>query len=131
MIRECLEGEEPVRGGNPFGELVAGLPPTERAASLCRLHAREPMRGWDGSPEAARAGLLALIAGEEERREAALAGHLEREEAEAIAAESFDATEWGERLRRYEQSNDRLLLRIVQALRRRQESADAERTGPL
>ena len=75
-------------------------------------------------PEAARSELLALIAQEEERLEVVLAGHLEREEAEAAAAQAIDETTYGERLRGYEALNDRLLLRIVEALRKRHQGAD-------
>ena len=66
-----------------FTDLMSELAPQERTVYLDRLNARESMAAMPASPEAARAELLALIAAEEERLEAALAGHLEREEAEA------------------------------------------------
>ena len=75
---------------NGFDDLINDLAPKERAVYLDRLNGRDPMAGMPEGPEAARAELLALIAGEEERLEAALAGHLEREEAEAAAEEAFD-----------------------------------------
>jgi hypothetical protein len=69
--------------------------------------------------------MLALIAQEEGRLEGLLADHLEREEAEAAAAEAFDASAWGERLRWYESSNDRPLLRIIEELRKRHPEPEA------
>ncbi len=107
-----------------FTDVYNELTPKDRTVYLDRLNAREPMRDLPASPEAARAELLALIAQEEERLEAALAGHLEREEAEAQAALAFDDSAWGERLRKYEVSNDKTLLRIIETLRRRQREAD-------
>ncbi len=108
-----------------FTDLIPELTAKERPVYLDRLNAREPMAHMPAGPAAARAELLALIAEEEGRLEAALAGHLEREEAEAAAEQAFDATAYGERLRRYEQSNDRLLVRILETLRKRQEAAGA------
>ena len=73
-------------------------------------------------PESGKAALLELIAEEEERLEELLAGHLER--TEPTVGESFDATDAGERLRRYQASCDRGLLRVLEALRKRQRDAD-------
>ncbi len=108
-----------------FTDLYNELTPRERTVYLDRLNARESMADMPASLEAARSELLALIAAEEERLEAALAGHLEREEAEAAAELAFDDSAWGERLRRYEVSNDKTLLRIIETLRKRQEKAGA------
>ena len=77
-------------------------------------------------PEGGKAALLELIAEEEERLEALLAGHLER--TEPPVGDSFDASEAGERLRRYQASCDRGLLRVLEALRKRHREAD--RAGP-
>ena len=73
-------------------------------------------------PESGKAALLELIAKEEERLEALLAEHLER--TEPTVGESFDATDAGERLRRYQASCDRGLLRVLEAIRKRQREAD-------
>jgi hypothetical protein len=111
--------------GKPHGfdDLLPELTPKERPVYFERLNAREPLGAMPEGPEAARAELLALIAQEEERLEGVLAAHLEREEAEAAAEQAFDATTYGERLRGYEASNDRLLVRIVEALRKRHQEA--------
>ncbi len=116
----AMDPEEP----EGFTDLYNELTLKERNAYLDRLNAREPMANLPARPEAARADLLALIAAEEERLEAVLAGHLEREEAEAAAELAFDDSAWGERLRRYEVSNDKTLLRIIETLRKRQREAD-------
>jgi hypothetical protein len=108
-----------------FTDVMIELTPTERRVCMDRLNARDPQgKMVPKSPEAARADLLALITAEEERLEAVLAGHLEREEAEWQAVLAFDDSTWGERLRRYEASNDRLLLRIIATLRKRHREAD-------
>ena len=78
-------------------------------------------------PESGKAALLELIAEEEERLEALLAEHLER--TEPIVGESFDATDAGERLRRYQAACDRGLLRVLETLRKRHRDADGGR-GP-
>ncbi len=103
---------------------MSELASQERTVYLDRLNARESMVAMPASPEAARAELLALIAAEEERLEAALAGHLEREEALAAVEQAFDDSAWGERLRKYEVSCDKTLLRIIETLRKRQREAD-------
>src|SRR6185312_11188836 len=74
-----------------FEDLIPELTAEERRVYFERLEAREPLGAKPAGPEAGRSELLALIAEEEERLEAALAGHLEREEAEAAAAQAFDA----------------------------------------
>jgi hypothetical protein len=106
-------------GAPAFSDLIGELAPKERAVYLERLNARVPPFGHPEDPEAARAALLALVAAEEGRLEEILAGHLERAEAEARAEAAFDGGAWAERLRRYEQSNDRLLLRTLETLRKR------------
>ena len=79
-------------------------------------------------PESGKAALLELIAEEEERLEALLAEHLER--TEPAVGESFDATDAGERLRRYQASCDRGLLRVLEAIRKRQREADRGKKEP-
>jgi hypothetical protein len=106
-----------------FTDLMSELGAGERGTYMDRLNAREPRP--PENPEAARAALLALIAEEEARLEAILAGHLEREEAEATAVLAFDATPEGERLRKYALALDRELLRIIESLRKRHKAADA------
>ena len=73
-------------------------------------------------PEGGKAALLELIAEEEERLEALLSDHLER--TEPTVGESFDTTDAGERLRRYQAACDRGLLRVLEAIRKRQREAD-------
>jgi hypothetical protein len=113
-----------------FTDVMTELTPTERTVCMDRLNARDPQgKMVPKSPEAARAELLALIASEEERLEGVLAGHLEREEAELAVALAFDDSVWGQRLRKYEETNDRLLLRIIETLRKRREKADGTTTS--
>jgi hypothetical protein len=119
----CCWAMEP-GSAHGFTDMIPELTPKERPVYLDRLNAREPMAHLPEGPDAARADLLGLIAEEEDRLEAALAGHLEREEAQAAAEQAFDESAYGERLRRYEQSNDRTLLRIVETLRKRHQDAD-------
>ena len=73
-------------------------------------------------PESGKAALLELIAEEEERLEELLAEHLER--TEPTVGESFDATDAGERLRRYQAACDRGLLRVLDAIQKRHRDAD-------
>ena len=70
--------------------------------------------------------LLSVIAAEEERLEELLAHHLERQEALADIP-AFDDSAEGERLRRYQATCDRALLRMLETLRKRRK--DAERTS--
>ncbi len=107
-----------------FSDMVNEFAPGERKVFVERLNNREAMAAAPPDEEAARAMLLALIAEEEERLDGILAGHLEREEAEAAAELAFDASADGERLRRYESDNDRTLLRIIDTLRKRHQDAD-------
>ena len=73
-------------------------------------------------PEEGKAALLEIIAEEEERLEALLAEHLER--TNSIVDTGFDAGDECERLRRYQASCDRGLLRVLEALRKRRAQAD-------
>jgi hypothetical protein len=97
----------------------------ERSAFVRRINARERPGTDTSSPEAARSALLALIVAEEERLEAILEGHLEREKAEAQAEWAFDASHEGERIRKHELALDRELLRIIETLRKRHKEAGA------
>ena len=67
-----------------------------------------------------------MIAAEEERLEELLAHHLERQEALA-GVPAFDDSAEGERLRRYQATCDRALLRMLETLRKRRK--DAENTS--
>ncbi len=107
-----------------FSDMVNEMGPGERKVFVERLNNREAMAAAPPDEEAARTMLLALIAEEEERLEGILAQHLEREEAEAAASLAFDASPEGDRLRRYEADNERTLLRIIEALRKRHQAAD-------
>ncbi len=108
-----------------FSDMVNEFGPGERKTFVERLNNRDAMDAMPPNEEAARAMLLALIAEEEERLDGILADHLERAEAEATSALAFDATAYGERLRRYEADSERTLLRIVETLRKRHREADA------
>jgi hypothetical protein len=99
----------------------------ERERFVERLNARRAARRPAG-PEAAEAALLAIVSGEEERLEELLAEHLEREESCSGVLE-FDASEAGERLRRYQASCDRTLLRVLEALRKRRRDAEGAGSG--
>jgi hypothetical protein len=112
-----------------FTDLYSELTPRERTAYLDRLNAREPLDAKPASPEAAREALLALIVEEEGRLEAVLAGHLEREEAEAEARLAFDDSAYGEQLRKYELECDKALLRIIEMLRKRRQAAGEPSPG--
>lgn len=112
--------------GHAFTDLTSELRVEEKAQFIFRLNAREPK--VPEHPEAGRAALLALIAGEEERLEAVLSGHLERQDAELTALLAFDATPDGERLRKYEEKLDRALQRMIEGLRKRHKEADAAAT---
>ena len=79
--------------------------------------------------EAAKAALLELVSEQEERLEALLAEHLERESAADPDALGFQDTPEGERLRRYQMACDRALLRILEALRKRHREADQAKGG--
>jgi hypothetical protein len=80
--------------------------------------------------ETAKAALLALVSEEEGRLEDALASHLQRHEASAGAALEFDASDEGERLRRYQATCDRALMRVLDALRKRRRDAEGATAGP-
>jgi hypothetical protein len=98
----------------------------ERERFVERLNARRAAAGRPAGPEAGEAVLLAIVSEEEVRLEELLAQHLEREVSSDSVLE-FDASEAGERLRRYQATCDRALLRVLEALRKRQR--DAERSG--
>jgi hypothetical protein len=108
-----------------FQDMANELGKGQRKVFVERLNSRNAMEAMPQSEEAARAELVALIVAEEERLEALLTEHLQREEAEAAAELAFDDSPWGERLRRYEALNDRILLRIIEILRKRHREADA------
>ena len=156
--RPVVAGARPLQGGAAAGEAAAGLrdrladhddlfrqrgDEPEGAAGvqgpgrgddagaeedLRRAGQRRLVEGVRPSdPEGGKAALLELIAEEEERLEELLAGHLER--TEPTVGESFDATDAGERLRRYQASCDRGLLRVLEAIRKRQREADRARAS--
>jgi hypothetical protein len=72
--------------------------------------------------ETAKAALLALVSEEETRLEDLLATLLECPPTSCTAPE-FDASDAAERLRRYQATCDRSLLRILEALRKRRRNA--------
>ena len=78
--------------------------------------------------ETGKAALLELVGEEEGRLEERLATLLERQEATSGASE-FDASDAAERLRRYQATCDRALLRVLEALRKRRRDADTPGTG--
>ena len=93
-----------------------------------RLDDRQAMSRRPASPEAGEAEVLKIIAEEEERLEEVLEQHLERDET-VDPALLFDGSEEGERLRRYEATCDRGLLRVLAALRQRRRDAEAGATA--
>ena len=111
-------------GPHGFADLVNELHPAELELFVARLDDREAKGRQPADPEAGRAELLALIAGEEERLEEVLEQHLERDEA-VNPALLFDGSEEGERLRRYEATCDRGLIRVLAALRQRRRDGEA------
>jgi hypothetical protein len=78
--------------------------------------------------ETAMAALLALVGAEEDRLEDALATLLDGPPPSAAAA-AFDPSDAAERLRRYQATCDRTLLRVLEALRKRRRDADGSGTG--
>jgi hypothetical protein len=73
--------------------------------------------------EAGKAALLELVSEEEYRLEELLATLLERPLPSSDAASEFDASDVGERLRRYQATCDRTLLRVLETLRKRRKDA--------
>ena len=74
--------------------------------------------------ESGKAALLELVGEEEGRLEERLTALLERQDADAGAEPEFDASDAGERLRRYQATCDRSLLRVLDALRKRRREAE-------
>ena len=112
-------------GPHGFADLVNELHPAELELFVARLDDREAKGRQPADPEAGRAQLLALIAGEEERLEEVLELHLERDAAVGLEPLLFDGSEEGERLRRYEATCDRGLIRVLAALRQRRRDGEA------
>ena len=111
-----------------FRDVMTELDGVEQNRFVERLNARRMTeRGPEGA-EAGQAELLALNGAEEERLEAALAVHLEHDEAKGIL--EFDDSDVGERLRRYQASCDRTLLRVLETLRRKHARREAEKSRP-
>jgi hypothetical protein len=81
-----------------------------------------------GSPDEGLAVLLELIAAEEEGVEGVLAAHLARAEAGRAEGPGFGDSKEAERLRRYQLTYNRLLLRILETLRKRRREADVGST---
>ena len=77
--------------------------------------------------ESGKAALLELVGEEEDRLEDLLAALLERPEP-SVDEQAFDASEEGERLRRYQATCDRALLRVLEALRKRRKDAGGSAT---
>src|SRR5262249_30829201 len=128
------EGGAIVKPGAPAPGPVRDLPsapPQPRRGDTGP--AMSPLRGSGTKARqtgrTARAALPELIAEEEERLEGLLAQHLEREESSAFG-EPFDAGPDGERLRRYQATCDRTLLRVLETLRKRRRDAEGPATTP-
>ncbi len=115
-------------GPHGFADLVNELQPAELKLFIDRLDDRLAMGRRPESPEAGRAELLAVIAEEEERLEEVLEQHLEREET-IDPVLLFDSSDEGERLRRYEVTCDRGLLRVLAALRQRRRDGEGGATA--
>ena len=115
-------------GPHGFADLVNELQPAELKLFVSRLDDRQAKGRRPASPEAGQAELLAVIAEEEERLEEVLEQHLERDET-VDPALLFDGSEEGERLRRYEATCDRGLLRVLAALRQRRRDGEAGATA--
>ena len=105
-----------------FKDLAGEMTLEQKKIFAERVSARLVEGVRPSEPEGGKAALLELIAEEEERLEELLTGHLER--TEPTVGESFDASEAGERLRRYQASCDRGLLRVLDAIQKRHREAD-------
>src|SRR5262249_19135393 len=109
-------------GAHPFGDLSNELTRNQGKRLAQRINERKacqpPIDAEDG-----RKMLRRIIAKEEERLEALLGQHLERQPESAMVSE-FDASAEGERLRRYQATCDRALLRVLEALRKRKKDAE-------
>ena len=82
------------------------------------------------SPPSGKAELLKIIAEEEERLEEVLKLHLERDEAAGSAPLLFDDSELGERMRRYQLSGNRTLMRVLQTYYKVRSEADQMTADP-
>ena len=117
-----------LNGPHGFQDLVNELQPAELKLFVERLDDREAMERRPADRASGKAELLAIVAEEEERLEAVLERHLERDETPDPAL-LFDGSEEGERLRRYEATCDRGLIRVLAALRQRRRDAEAGATA--
>ncbi len=115
-------------GPHGFQDLVNELHPAELKLFIERLDDREAMERRPADRASGKAELLKIVAAEEERLEAVLDQHLERDET-VDASLLFDGSEEGERLRRYEATCDRGLIRVLAALRQRRRDGEAGATA--
>jgi hypothetical protein len=106
-------------GPHGFDDIMTELSAGERERYSDRLEGRDIIGRRPSDPEAGKAVLLALIDEEEARLEERLTALLQREEASAAERLGFEDTIEGERLRRYQMTCNRTLLRIIETLRRR------------
>ena len=117
-------------GPHGFADLVNELQPAELKLFVSRLDDRQAKARQPASPEAGQAELLAVIAEEEERLEEVLEMHLERDEAAGSEPVLFDDSESGERLRRYQLSGNRTLMRVLQTYYKVRSEADQMTADP-
>ena len=111
-----------------FLDVATELDHAERKRFMERLDEREVMRGPPPDENAGRERLLAIVGAEEERLEELLAIRLERGDADDLLS-AFDASDAGERLRRYQATCDRALVRVLEAMRKRHRDTLAPAAG--
>jgi hypothetical protein len=114
------------RGPHPIEDVHSEMSEDDWQWYRKRVEDREATAKRLEEPDEGLAVLLDLIAGEEERLEGVLAAHLAREEAALAEGPGFEDSKDFERLRRYQLTYNRMLLRILETLRKRRREAARE-----
>lgn len=111
-----------------FLDVVPELDHAEMKRFMERLGEREVMRLVPPDEGAGKEALLATVGAEEEWLEQLPAFHLERVGTDDVLS-AFDASDAGERLRRYQATRDRALVRVLETIRKRHRDADRPSGG--
>jgi hypothetical protein len=112
---------------HPFADVANELHAGERKRFVERMEGREAWEQTLESPEAGREVLLAMVDGQVERLEAVLGLHQQRELEACADRLAFEDTQVGEQLRRYQLACNRLLLRILDSLRKHRRELEREK----
>ncbi len=116
-------------GRSPFEDILIELRPIE-----CQRFAERVKERMDRMPgpidaETGRAYLRELVTEQETRLEELLTAHRQREAAGEKARGNFEDSDLGERIRRYQATGNRTLLRIIDMLQKRHREADRAASG--